>query len=64
MCGCRARVIPANLLIMMPYLLTIVVLIFARDRQRREPAALTNPLNEGKTELVDPSALAGDCKLD
>jgi simple sugar transport system permease protein len=40
--------IPPNLLIMLPYVLTIVVLIFARDRQRREPAALTKPFERGE----------------
>lgn len=40
--------IPPNLLIMLPYVLTILVLIFARDRQRREPAALTKPFERGE----------------
>jgi ABC-type uncharacterized transport system permease subunit len=40
--------IPPNLLIMLPYVLTIIVLIFARDRQRREPAALTKPFERGE----------------
>ena len=40
--------IPSNLLIMLPYVLTIVVLIFAKDRQRREPAALTRPFERGE----------------
>lgn len=40
--------IPPNLLIMLPYILTIVVLIFARDRQRSEPAALTKPFERGE----------------
>ena len=40
--------IPPNLLIMLPYVLTIVVLIFARDRQKREPAALTKPFERGE----------------
>jgi general nucleoside transport system permease protein len=40
--------IPPNLLIMLPYILTIVVLIFARDRQRREPAALTKAFERGE----------------
>ncbi|MAS34533.1 MAG: ABC transporter permease [Anaerolineaceae bacterium] len=40
--------IPPNLLIMMPYVLTIVVLIFARERQKREPAALTKPFERGE----------------
>lgn len=35
--------IPPNLLIMVPYVLIIVVLIFARERKRVEPAALTKP---------------------
>ncbi len=35
--------IPPNLLIMIPYILTIVVLIFARERKRVEPAALSKP---------------------
>ena len=40
--------IPPNLLIMLPYVLTIIVLIFARDRQRGEPAALTKPFERGE----------------
>jgi len=40
--------IPPNLLIMVPYILTIVVLIFARQRQRLEPAALTKPFERGE----------------
>ncbi len=40
--------IPPNLLIMLPYVLTIVVLIFAREGQRREPAALTKPFERGE----------------
>ena len=44
----QGEAIPANLLIMMPYVLTIIVLIFARDRQRREPAALTRPFERGE----------------
>ncbi len=44
----QGEAIPANLLIMMPYLLTIIVLIFARDRQRHEPAALTKPFERGE----------------
>ena len=35
--------IPPNLLIMVPYVLIIVVLVFARERKRVEPAALTKP---------------------
>lgn len=35
--------IPPNLLIMVPYWLVIIVLIFARERKRVEPAALTKP---------------------
>ena len=44
----QGEVIPANLLIMMPYVLTIIVLIFARDRQRHEPKALTRPFERGE----------------
>lgn len=40
--------IPPNLLIMVPYVLTIVVLIFARERKRVEPAALTKPFQRGE----------------
>ncbi len=40
--------IPPNLLIMVPYILTIVVLVFARQRQRVEPAALTKPFTRGE----------------
>jgi general nucleoside transport system permease protein len=40
--------IPPNLLIMLPYVLTIIVLIFAREGQRREPAALTKPFERGE----------------
>ncbi|MBC7811988.1 MAG: ABC transporter permease [Burkholderiales bacterium] len=40
--------IQANLLIMAPYVLTIVVLIFARQRQNLEPAALTKPFERGE----------------
>lgn len=40
--------IPPNLLIMVPYILTIVVLVFARQRQRVEPAALTKPFERGE----------------
>lgn len=40
--------IPSNLLIMVPYILTIVVLVFARQRQRNEPAALTKPFERGE----------------
>lgn len=35
--------IPPNILIMVPYVLIIVVLVFARQRKRVEPAALTKP---------------------
>ncbi len=35
--------IPPNILIMVPYVLIIVVLVFARERKRVEPAALTKP---------------------
>ncbi len=38
-----------NLLIMIPYILTIVVLIFARQRKRVEPAALTKPFERGES---------------
>jgi len=40
--------IPPNLLIMAPYVLTIAVLIFARQRRRVEPAALTKPFQRGE----------------
>ncbi len=40
--------IPPNLLIMVPYVLTILVLVFARQRQRIEPAALTKPFERGE----------------
>jgi ABC-type uncharacterized transport system permease subunit len=40
--------IPPNLLIMVPYVLIIVVLIFARERKRVEPAALTKPFSRGE----------------
>ncbi len=40
--------IPSNLLIMVPYVLTIVVLVFARQRRREEPAALTKPFQRGE----------------
>jgi ABC-type uncharacterized transport system permease subunit len=40
--------IPPNLLIMIPYVLTIAVLVFARDRKRQEPAALTKPFRRGE----------------
>jgi simple sugar transport system permease protein len=40
--------IPPNLLIMAPYILTIAVLIFARQRRRQEPAALTKPFQRGE----------------
>ena len=40
--------VPPNLLIMVPYVLVIVVLIFARERKRVEPAALTKPFDRGE----------------
>jgi simple sugar transport system permease protein len=40
--------IPPNLLIMVPYVLTIAVLVFARQRRRLEPAALTKPFQRGE----------------
>lgn len=40
--------IPPNLLIMVPYILTIAVLVFARQRRRSEPAALTKPFQRGE----------------
>ncbi|MCC6802692.1 MAG: ABC transporter permease [Anaerolineae bacterium] len=40
--------IPPNLLIMVPYILTIAVLVFARQRKRSEPAALTKPFRRGE----------------
>ncbi len=39
--------IPPNLLIMVPYILTIAVLLFARQRKRLEPAALSKPFERG-----------------
>lgn len=42
------QAIPPNLLIMVPYILTIVVLVFARQRRRTEPAALTKPFQRGE----------------
>jgi ABC-type uncharacterized transport system permease subunit len=33
---------------MLPYILTIVVLVFARQRQLHEPAALTKPFERGE----------------
>ncbi len=44
----RQSPIPSNLLLMIPYVLTIVVLIFARQRRRVEPAALTKPFTRGE----------------
>jgi ABC-type uncharacterized transport system permease subunit len=40
--------VPPNLLLMVPYVLIIVVLIFARQRKRVEPAALTKPFSRGE----------------
>lgn len=40
--------IPSNLLLMTPYILTIAVLVFARQRKRQEPAALTKPFTRGE----------------
>jgi general nucleoside transport system permease protein len=40
--------IPPNLLIMVPYVLTIVVLVFARQRHSQEPAALNKPFERGE----------------
>jgi simple sugar transport system permease protein len=40
--------IQSNLLSMLPYILTIVVLVFARQRQQQEPAALTKPFERGE----------------
>ncbi|MDZ4765997.1 MAG: ABC transporter permease [Chloroflexota bacterium] len=40
--------IPPNLLVMVPYVLTIAVLIFARQRRRLEPAALTKAFRRGE----------------
>jgi simple sugar transport system permease protein len=40
--------IPPNLLVMAPYILTIAVLIVARQRRRLEPAALTKPFRRGE----------------
>jgi general nucleoside transport system permease protein len=42
------QAIPPNLLIMAPYVLTIAVLVFARQRRRQEPAALTKPFERGE----------------
>jgi ABC-type uncharacterized transport system permease subunit len=33
---------------MVPYILTIAVLVFARNRRRLEPAALTKPFQRGE----------------
>jgi ABC-type uncharacterized transport system permease subunit len=44
----NGQAIPPNLLIMAPYVLTIAVLIFARQRRRLEPAALTKPFQRGE----------------
>ena len=40
--------ISSNLLIMVPYILTIAVLVFAKQRKRVEPAALTKPFRRGE----------------
>lgn len=40
--------IPPNLLVMVPYVLTIIVLVFARQRISQEPAALTKPFTRGE----------------
>ncbi|HLU10101.1 MAG TPA: ABC transporter permease [Oceanobacillus sp.] len=40
--------IAPNLLLMVPYVLTIAVLVFARQRRRQEPAALTKPFTRGE----------------
>ncbi len=40
--------IPPNLLIMVPYVLTIAVLVFARQRRQQAPAALTKPFQRGE----------------
>jgi simple sugar transport system permease protein len=40
--------IAPNLLLMVPYVLTIAVLVFARQRRRQEPAALTKPFMRGE----------------
>jgi simple sugar transport system permease protein len=40
--------IPSSLLIMVPYILTIAVLVFAKQRKRVEPAALTKPFQRGE----------------
>ena len=40
--------IPPNLLIMVPYILTIAVLVFTRQRKQNEPAALTKPFQRGE----------------
>jgi simple sugar transport system permease protein len=40
--------IPPNLLTMVPYILTIVVLVFARQRKLQAPAALTKPFQRGE----------------
>ncbi len=40
--------IPSNLLGMIPYILTILALVFARQRHSLEPAALTKPFERGE----------------
>jgi ABC-type uncharacterized transport system permease subunit len=40
--------IAPNLLLMIPYVLTILVLVVARQRSRQEPAALTKPFTRGE----------------
>ena len=40
--------IPPNLLIMAPFILTIVVLVFVRQRQHVAPSALTKPFQRGE----------------
>lgn len=40
--------IAPNLLLMIPYILTIAVLVVARQRSRREPAALGKPFTRGE----------------
>ncbi len=39
--------IPVNILLMMPYVLAIIVLVFARDMQRFRPQAMNRPFRRG-----------------
>ena len=40
--------VPVNFLLMMPYILAILVLIFARDMQRYRPRAMNKPFRRGE----------------